>query len=589
MTGKISIKHFVVFALIAVFASFFIFTGCEKEVEKIVTQVVHDTTRIDVILITVTGINANPDSIAQGGSIMLTATITKDPRVGTLALTWSAEAGQLNVTAGDTVTWKAPDDAGAYKVRVTASDGVYAGTGERTIGVGMYAPTADPYYVGGMGAGCGCHSSTVTSWALTAHSHAWATLQESGHPASYCNPCHAVGWDYDSTQTPPYPIGNTGNSGYDEAPIAKFENVQCENCHGPASGHPSAGAVSVSYEVDNCSRCHDGTHHPFLAEWLVSPHNFDRYAHTSASCGGCHDGVASAIRLDGGALSYPLTTFYGSGSIAQRPPSTEVDYQNVVCQTCHDPHSDANPGQLRAVADVPLVTASGESPIITEGGVGKLCMHCHHARRGPDDQVPSGRSHFGPHSSPQGDMSIAKTGYPAVAPTGFNWAGPSHLLIENSCTTCHMHTKEYVSASEPAVTGHSFEPTVEACARCHGVINDFGDIPAADDFDADGTIEGLQHEVEGLLELLVEALVADGLDTLTYGGIEGALSSDTSSTFLQREVGWNLVFVESDGSHGIHNPDYAIQLLQQSYLYLTGSLPGNAAMIQGNRKAVRNW
>ena len=40
-----------------------------------------------------------------------------------------------------------------------------------------------------------------------------------------------------------------------------------------------------------------------------------------------------------------------------------------------------------------------------------------------------------------------------------------------------------------------------------------------------------------------------------------------------RESGYNLVFVEADGSHGLHNADYAIQLLQQSIKKLTGSLP----------------
>ncbi len=586
MKGKITIHHAAALVLFALVLSLAFFSGCgEKEVIKEVpvevivrdTITVTDTVTLEIIM--VDSVYSSPDNITQGTFVQLTVSTTQMPGAGSdLTYAWSAAEGTIDHPDQDTVTWKAPDDEGAYTVRVTVSDGSYAGSGERILGVGMYAPTVEPYYVGGNGSGCGCHSSKVTEWSMTAHSHAWQTLQESGHPAPYCNPCHTVGYE-----------GDPGNSGYDEAPIEIFENVQCENCHGPASGHPSAGEVYVEWEVDNCGKCHDGTHHPFLTEWEASPHNFDRYAHTSASCGGCHDGVASAIRLSGGSASYPLTTFYGGGSISERPDTSEADYANVVCQTCHDPHSDENPGQLRTVADVPLLTANGESPIITDGGVGKLCMHCHHARRGPESQITNGYAHFGPHANPQADMMAGKSAFHGVAPAGFNWASPSHLLVQNSCKTCHLATAEYGSGpGGAAVVGHEFIPKVEACEPCHGVIASFRDIPASGDFDGNGVIEGVQDEVEGLLHLLEEALVADGLDTTGVGTL-GALGDTTKSTVLQREAGYQLAYIEDDKSLGIHNPDYAVQLLQQSYLHLTGTLPKNATIVVSDNQVVRNW
>ena len=75
-----------------------------------------------------------------------------------------------------------------------------------------------------------------------------------------------------------------------------------------------------------------------------------------------------------------------------------------------------------------------------------------------------------------------------------------------------------------------------------------------------------------------DALVADGLDT-TGTDFEGAIG-DSTATVKQREVGWNLVFIESDKSLGVHNPDYAIQLLQQSYKYLTGHDIHNAVILR---------
>ncbi|OGB60396.1 MAG: hypothetical protein A2Y94_08365 [Caldithrix sp. RBG_13_44_9] len=576
MNGHHAVKSFAVLLVFSLFLSFALFSGCEKTTEKIVTEYVYDTVEVPIVMITIEGIDADPDSITQGGTITLTVNVTKESSVGDLTFSWTAEDGELHETEGDTVTWTSPDEEGAYKIEVTATDGEYAGVGNRVIGVGMYAPTVQPYYVGGNGAGCSggtCHGTTVDAWAQTAHAHAWATLQESGHPASYCNPCHTVGYE-----------GDPGNSGYDEAPIAKFENVQCENCHGPASDHPNS--VSVSYDVMNCGKCHEGEHHPYLSEWEQSAHAFDveaAKAEFSASCWGCHEGVAAAVRLSG-----DLSAFYGSGAVSSRPDTTEVPFGQITCQSCHDSHSADNVGQLRTVADVLLVSEGGVSPVITEGGSGKLCMQCHHARRGWESNVPNGRSHFGPHSSPQGDMIAAKSGYLNVAASGFNWAGPSHLYVQNSCKTCHLNTLEYgTGPGGAASTGHMFLPTTAACTNCHGVINNFREIPAAGDFDGNGTVEGLQDEVDGLIELCIEALVASGLDTT--GGLEAPFESDTTSTLQQREVGWNVIFVESDASHGVHNPDYAVQLLQQSYLYLTGSLPKNADIIETDQSAVRNW
>lgn len=580
MSGNHHFKSFAILIVVSFFLSIAFFGGCEKEVEKIVTKVVRDTVTVTerdtVILqiIAVDAINANPDSIAQGGSVELTVDVTASPLAGDLSYAWFATAGSFDVAEGDTVTWKAPDDPGAYTVSVHVTDGTYIGIGSRAIGVGMYAPTVTPYYVGGPS--CACHSSVVTAWQGTAHAHAWATLQESDHAASYCNPCHTVGYE-----------GTAGNSGYDEAPIAKFENVQCENCHGPASDHLTGGGMEVSYDAMNCGKCHEGEHHPYYGEWEQSPHNFEVGAEWKAefgtSCWGCHEGVAGAKRLSG-----DLSNFYASGTVSSRPDTTEVPVGPINCQTCHDSHSSDNVGQLRTTADVKLVTSNGESPVITAGGAGKLCMQCHHARRGHESNVPSGRSHFGPHSSPQADVLAAKSGYLNVAPAGFNWAGPSHLNIENSCKTCHLNTAEYGGPNNPAVTGHTFMPTPDACQYCHGTITDFREIPAADDFDGDNVVEGLQDEVDGLAELLIEALVANGLDT-TGVGLETALGDTNRSTLLQREVGWNLVLVESDASHGVHNPDYAIQLLQQSYLYLTGTLPKNMAVVEGDNRVVMNW
>lgn len=502
---------------------------------------------------------------------------------------WEATGGtleEMSITK-DTVKWTAPEELATYKITVVAYDGEFSIESSNDIEVSEYAPTSSPAYVGE--ARCAvCHSggsggTQHTTWEETAHADAWETLQESGGAASFCEGCHTVGLNG-------FGVNLTAmDAGWDEVRIEKFQNVQCESCHGPGSEHAESGdpsKITVNYEAATCGSCHTGAHHPtFDEEWELSPHNFDPATSSfgapgNAFCQGCHEGVAASIRLSG-----DMSTFYGSGAINDRPSVEDQPLMAVTCAVCHNPHDATNAHQIRTVADVPLVTANGESPVVREGGTGKLCMQCHHARRGPEEQIAEGYAHFGPHANPQADMISGKSAYHAVADVNFVWADPSHLFVENSCRTCHVHEIPYGTLGDFAVTGHKFEPTVEACARCHGSISDFDEITALDDFDGDGTIEGVQGEVQGLLDLLEEALVANGLDT-TGTSLLGALGDPLTSTFIQREAGYNWAFIHDDKSDGVHNPDYAIQLLQQSIKHLTGSLPANAVNLSNGMKAV---
>jgi hypothetical protein len=579
MTYWIDYRGLKIFLFLPLLAVFIFYWSCEKEKQVMVPKSEHETF---TLIIVAADALSNPDSVTQGSTIKLTVDVSNLPRKNNLTFDWSATGGKFDQEEGDTVSWKAPDDPGAYTVTAHADDGgtnVYKGT--RTIGVGMYAPTLSPYYVGASGClPCHSHASIYSEWEETAHAHAWKTLQESGHPAPYCVRCHSV-----DTQEEP------GNSGYDDAPITLYENVQCENCHGPASEHiynMSADLIQVDFSAENCGQCHEGTHHPYLSEWKNSPHAFDAEESegaTNGSCQGCHEGVASAARLSSESA---LAGFFGGEPYGTAARDTfNSPLQPIVCSTCHDPHTADNPAQLRTVADIYLVTANGESPVITEGGSGKLCMQCHHARRGPESQIENGYEYFGPHANPQADMMAGKSAYQGVADVSYEWADPSHLHVQNSCKTCHLNMAEYTSEESPAVTGHTFLPRVEACQNCHGTIYAFDDIKALEDFDGNGTIEGIQSEVSGLLNILVTELVNSGLDTT--GGLTHALGDTTISTRAQRESGYNWAFITDDKSLGIHNPDYTIQLLQQSIQHLTGNPLPKEAILNKDRKAVANF
>ena len=537
--------------------------------------------------------NSTNNIVIQGGDVTFIVSAINISNK-TIKYVWEASGGTITEISSskDTIVWTAPEELAEYQIAVTAFDGEFSIENSQEIEVSEYVPTSSPAYVGSDKCAI-CHAGGSggdqhTTWLETHHADAWETLQSSGGAASFCEGCHTVGIKGYGVNT------SAMDAGWDEVRIDKFVNVQCENCHGPGSEHAESGdpsKITVNYEAATCGSCHTGTHHPtFDQEWELSPHNFDPEtsafgAPGNSFCQGCHEGVAASIRLSG-----DLTSFYGGGSISERPTVEEQLLMPITCAVCHNPHDASNSSQMRAVADVHLVTSNGESPVVTDGGTVKLCMQCHHARRGPDTQIENGYAHFGPHANPQADMLSGKSAFQGVADSSFVWADPSHLFVENSCRTCHVHEISagtlLVSGSiSGKVTGHTFEPNVEACGRCHGAISDFDDIMALEDFDGDGAVEGVQSEVQGLMDLLETALVANGLDT-TGTDLLGALGDTSTSTIVLREAGYNWAYIHDDKSKGVHNPDYAVQLLQQSIKHLTGSFPANSVSLSYGMKAV---
>ena len=173
---------------------------------------------------------------------------------------------------------------------------------------------------------------------------------------------------------------------------------------------------------------------------------------------------------------------------------------------------------------------------------------------------------------------------PARAPTktstrSFAFATSNHLKIQDGCVTCHNHHIPFDGTD--AYTGHEFIPIVEACQPCHGSLESFESITAKDDYDGDGSVEGVQGEVKGLMfelaNVILEATPADS--TADRAELEASIPADEegpyddfisdvgNSSKEQRKPGYNLAFVAFDQSKGVHNATYSIQLLQQSILH----------------------
>ncbi len=352
-----------------------------------------------------------------------------------------------------------------------------------------------------------CHSDNTFGWRNTAHAHAMDTLNDSGHAASYCRPCHTTGWN-----------ATDGLYGADDAWAAasadttRLSDVQCEDCHGPASQHNSmAGTVTDVKGPDDaelwaaelCGTCHEGTHHPYYSEWGESLHAGSLAAAggmvaTNPACAYCH-------------VAQSFEAFVEDGTEDFVPDDPEP----ITCQACHTAHSNSNPGQLR----LPL-------------GDDILCAKCHNA----EGTQPGSTLHHATWEVFQGELDFGGglNGY-----SGETYENSTHtqLLAEEACVACHVVKTPYVSELEPAGTGHTFTPQLVACQGCH---------PSAVDFDVYG--------VQTATQALIDALGAE---------LDAAGPNDQATTSYQRAL-FVLEAAESEGSLGVHNTKYIQKLLQDA-------------------------
>ena len=465
-----------------------------------------------------------------------------------------------------------PDVVGQYDVSVqvagTTNGAAYADAAEKDIfGATYLGPES-----------CGtCHGATVTAWEHTGHATFFKRMinGETGYYKSYCISCHNVGFD---------PTPGAGNGGFDDVAttdgwtfpgslssnnwdnmssnLQAKANIQCENCHGPASEHRTTmdpARMTVSLSSGNCGQCHDAmTHHYKNYEWNQSLH---AHAYYSAGCVPCHtpEGFIDAVDGDGKATA-------------------AMGNEGVACATCHDPHSHDGPHQLRPIASVALMDGV---TTITQGGQGKACMVCHRNRRDTATYVTAYHSRFGPHHGPQTDMLAGAN----AVDYGLPIASSRHMVtVSNACVGCHMQDVAdtfpdkglaYTNALHH-VGGHTFALhwdsgtvsnmtddvyLVGNCEKCHGDIADF-DFGGAD-WDGDGTVEGVQSEIEGLLHDIAVQLPPVGSESVIVTA--GYTSRELKAAF-------NYLFVEEDGSMGVHNPKYASGLLLASLDDLDGGI-----------------
>ena len=323
----------------------------------------------------------------------------------------------------------------------------------------------------------------------------------------------------------------------------------CEGPMGPAgpAGSDGIDGVDGSDGTDGvagnaaCLSCHnmavkDAITTQYLGTLHATSQTFYPGSPTTVSYAGGRNDCAKCHSTEG----FIETLWTGADTTANNIPLP----QGLRCETCHDFHSSLDfeneqNSALRATDAITLI--AGDVEVGFENVESNLCMNCHQARTSPADDADGSAMvfvspHYGPHHAPQANFINGIGGYEfgaALSTSGLHESG-------SDCISCHMHE----GGTETG--GHTWAPGIEACTTCHLDATDFD-------------VNGGETEIKGLMDDLTAALITAGMLDADGHAIEGV-------SYQADSVGamWNLLLLEEDKSHGIHNPAYAKALLNNS-------------------------
>lgn len=404
-----------------------------------------------------------------------------------------------------------------------------------------------------------CHESKGDEWKKTKHASAFSDISKNNKT---CLQCHTTGYDK-----------KIKNGGYDENPEKGLEDVGCESCHKAAgrysphyTSRSSARKIQfkqtlLSLQATTCGKCHTKTISGSQSkgqydQWVNSKHSkslktLKGHKESEDSCLECHS----------------VDAIYYKGSVSIKRASNPI-----TCVGCHDPHSSKNKYQLRTTGNATL-PGSGVKYAAENAAI---CFTCHNDQiEDVDKAVDSGE--VPAHN--QAQLLVGTGGYDF----GETIDNSFHSTFADKCLTCHGYsTPSSGEDGHNTIGSHTFmvsdddgNELLSACGQCHSGLTSF-DRTARGDYDGDGSTEGIQSEVDGLLTLLKSKILESGNvteDTDSFGRTFFKFSS--SATDNEKRAAFNWLFVNNDKSHGVHNAGYAVKLLQLSYKNLTGSdVPG---------------
>jgi hypothetical protein len=567
---------------------------------RIVTEAVSPH-QLETLNLTTNSVSTGLDVVAKETYVYLSAqNIGNIQPITSAAYTFvSRPAGSAATleSINDTWTMFRPDVNGAYTVRltITTSGGSHDTTktiyASNFVGVGNFEGIPAQY------PNCmTCHQNTpkfqniFDNWKVSKHATVFQRQITTGaaHYNESCLKCHTTGYDHNIDadnngfddiaatlgwvwQGPPNP-GKWDSIKTFFPGLVQFATIGCENCHGPGSEHTMGGnpqKIDISLETGVCAQCHDEPwRHNKVAQWENSLHSEALWSNSFAQgAASQNNSLANCIRCHDGKGYVNFT----KGMTTNTTGMVQASHVTITCQTCHDPHGNDNHASLRNSPAGTDTLATGFQ--YTLGGTGKLCMDCHKARGDIAVQINANMTmRWGPHHSVQTDNLFGRN----VADFGTPFMNSPHMFaVENTCVTCHMTaTVDTGNVNRDKVGGHSFSLHNEetgydhtaACVPCHGQRESFQSFTARIDYDEDGQIESVRDEIDGLVHLLANVLPPNGVDSISWQDISNSGNVDLKKAY------WNYQMIAYDGSGGMHNPMFAIDVMRKSIMAIGGPL-----------------
>ena len=323
-------------------------------------------------------------------------------------------------------------------------------------------------------------------------------------------------------------------------------------------------------------------------QWSSSKHAIGgRSERNAAECAGCHTTEGFQQRYHEG-----WTTQVVKQVDNPSPPG---------CFACHSPHARNNFSRRDTTPVTVTSFITGVPDAVFDFGNGNICARCHQTRTSspmspkPDpsktamtDTITITSNRWYPHYGVNAQMLMGTGGFQFA---GYPYTGSSphtsnSVIKQEGCVKCHM--AEPIGGGGGVVGGHTFwtaflsEETgttmynLTGCrdAACHGSSFSSFDYISASFLLTDG--QGAQSYVKRYLDTLTTMLQdvnVTGKWTagtpkawLTSSGTVNASASNPLKIRPASRVGalYNYYFLEHEGSFGVHNSKYAIQLLQSS-------------------------
>ena len=419
-------------------------------------------------------------------------------------------------------------------------------------------------------------------------------------PIRACLPCHTVGYGF-----------TTGFTNALQTP--QLEGVQCENCHGPAANHAAnpefpSTVPRVELAAQVCGGCHSAqlapaevvAHHPVAF-------SFEDWSDIAARRRGAgRASIHGSFHEQHQQLRPVPFRFRPRGPPGRRKSQLTLtnDFDvAITCAVCHDPHQTyVWTNELNGVitftnqltGNVAYITnnelgavytnqlrnpyASTNDFVLTTSEVFSnaynpninVCAQCHNDRGSA--WTDTSRS---PHESPQYNMLLGTVGQLATGPSpGYPAA---HSQLEMQCAECHLQT-----ATNNA-SGHTFEvATYNLCYNCHpdpaglvqfvtsDISNQIQQTKASSGPVGHQRCAGGVADERSCATLAWEYTTPGDLSATTNSGPSAAQQSPDHHDI--KKARFDLYLVLYDGSYGVHNGPYDIELLQAAQNFVDGQL-----------------